>query len=120
MAGLRTLDGLDVAGKRIVVRADLNVPMKGGVVADDTRIRCLVPTLNELADKGASVVVLSHFGRPDGKPVAECSLAPLRVPLEALAGRPVRFVSTDWMDSVHLPRFGRSGEIILGSVPRPG
>lgn len=71
MAVLRTLDGLAAAGKRVVVRADLNVPMNGGTVSDDTRIRCLVPTLNELADKGASVVVLSHFGRPDGKPVAK-------------------------------------------------
>ncbi|BEV45207.1 phosphoglycerate kinase [Afipia carboxidovorans] len=113
MAGLRTLDDLDVVGKRVVVRADLNVPMKGGAVADDTRIRCLIPTVTELADTGASVVVLSHFGRPDGKPVAECSLAPLRAPLEALAGRPVQFISTDWADSVHLPRFGRSGEIVL-------
>jgi len=113
MAGLRTLDGLDVAGKRVVVRADLNVPMNGEVVTDDTRIRCLVSTLDELAAKGASVVVLSHFGRPNGKPLAEFSLAPLRAPLEALAGRPVRFVSTDWVDSVNLPRFGRSGEIVL-------
>lgn len=113
MTSLRTLDGLDVAGKRVVVRADLNVPMNGGMVTDDTRIRCLVSTLNELADKGASVVVLSHFGRPNGKPIAEFSLAPLRAPLEELAGRPVRFVPTDWEDAVHLPRFGRSGEIIL-------
>lgn len=113
MAVLRTLDGLAAAGKRVVVRADLNVPMNGGTVSDDTRIRCLVPTLNELADKGASVVVLSHFGRPDGKPVAKFSLAPLSAPLEALTGRPVRFVQTDWSDPVHLSRFGRSGEIVL-------
>lgn len=113
MADLRTLDGLDVAGKRVVVRADLNVPMNGGMVADDTRIRCLLPTLNELTDKGASVAVLSHFGRPNGKPNAEFSLAPLRAPLEAIAGRPVRFVSTDWTDSVGLPRNSRSGEITL-------
>ncbi|GAA3840833.1 phosphoglycerate kinase [[Pseudomonas] carboxydohydrogena] len=113
MADLRTLDGLDLAGKRVVVRADLNVPMNRGMVSDDTRIRCLVPTLNELAEKGASVVVLSHFGRPDGKPVAEFSLEPLRGPLEALAGRPVRFVSTDWTDSVPVSRFGRIGEIVL-------
>lgn len=96
MDNLRTLDDIDVAGKRVVVRVDLNVPMNGEMVADDARIRSAAPTLVELVSKGATVVVLSHFGRPDGKVVAGCSLARLRQPLEAAVGRPVRFVPTDW------------------------
>lgn len=112
MMNLRTLDGLDVAGKRVIVRADLNVPMNGELVADDARIRSLVPTLTELANKGASVVVLSHFGRPNGKVVTEFSLAPLRAPLEATVGRMVRFVPTDWVSAVELAP-AKSGEIVL-------
>src|SRR5262249_22813495 len=74
------------------VRVDLNVPMKNGKVTDATRIARVAPTLDELARKGARVVVLSHFGRPDGKPVASMSLAPLVAPLSAaLGGRKVVF-----------------------------
>src|SRR5713226_6591636 len=96
MTFLRSLDGLDVAGKRVVVRTDLNVPTKNGRVTDDTRIRHAIPTLAELADGGAIVVVLSHFERPGGKFVAEYSLAPLRAPLERCLQRSVQFVATDW------------------------
>jgi phosphoglycerate kinase len=113
MTSLRTLDGLDVAGKRVIVRADLNVPMNGESVADDARIKSVVPMLTELADKGASVVVLSHFERPNGKVVAEFSLAPPRAPLEAIAGRPVRFVPTDWASAVEFASSVKSGEIVL-------
>ena len=95
-APLRILDGIDVAGKRVIVRADLNVPMKNGRVADDARIRHAVPTLGELAAKGAIVIVLSHFERPGGKVVAEYSLAPLRATLERCLQRTVQFVATDW------------------------
>ena len=113
MTNLRTLDGLDVAGKRVVVRADLNVPMNGESVADDARIRSLVPTLAELAEKGATVVMLSHFGRPNGKVVADLSLAPLRQPLEARAGRPVRFVPMDWAHADPVRPASRHDEIVL-------
>jgi len=114
-AVLRTLDGLDVAGKRVVVRADLNLPMNGDSIADDTRLRSVTPTLVELVEKGATVVVLSHFGRPNGKVVSDFSLAPLRRHLEQSAGRPVRFVPTDWAHGypVDTASFARSGEIIL-------
>jgi phosphoglycerate kinase len=112
MMDLRTLDGLDVAGKRVIVRADLNVPMNGDVVTDDARIRSVLPTLTELAEKGATVVVLSHFGRPDGKVVPKYSLAPLRSHLEKSSGRPVRFVATDWT-SIDLGAANSSGEIVL-------
>lgn len=74
---LNTLDDVDVAGKTVLVRVDLNVPMEHGRVSDLTRITRLVPTLTELADKGARVVVLSHFDRPKGKFVPSMSLSPL-------------------------------------------
>lgn len=67
MTTFRTIDDLDVAGKRVLVRADLNVPMKDGKVTNTTRIDRTVPTLLELADKGAKVIVLSHLGRPKGR-----------------------------------------------------
>src|SRR5258708_881011 len=87
----KTLDDLDVSGKRVLVRVDLNVPMKDGRVTDATRIERAVPTLAELAAKGAKVVVLSHFGRPDGKRVPEMSLKPLVEPLSQALGKPVAF-----------------------------
>jgi phosphoglycerate kinase len=91
MSGFSTLDDLDVAGRRVLVRADLNVPMKDGQVADATRIERLVPTIRELAKKGAKVVVLSHFGRPKGKDPA-LSLSPLAGALgRALGGGAVAF-----------------------------
>jgi phosphoglycerate kinase len=92
MAGFRTLDDLDVRGKRVLVRADLNVPMKDGTVTDTTRLDRLAPTFAELAKRGARVIVLSHFGRPKGKRVAEMSLAPIAAPLgKALGGRSIAF-----------------------------
>lgn len=74
---LRTLDDAEVNGKTVLVRVDLNVPMVHGKVSDITRIRAIVPTLRELAEKGAKVVVLSHFDRPKGRFVPSMSLAPL-------------------------------------------
>lgn len=92
MAGFRTLDQVEVAGKRVLVRVDLNVPMKDGVVTDATRIDRAAITLAELADKGAKVIVLSHFGRPKNGPDSENSLSRLVAPLsKALGGRPVAF-----------------------------
>jgi phosphoglycerate kinase len=92
MARFRTLEDLEVAGRTVLVRLDLNVPMKDGEVADATRIERSVPTVKELLDKGAKVVVLAHFGRPKGKREPSMSLAPLAQPLgQALGGTPVRF-----------------------------
>ncbi len=68
---------VDVLGKRVLIRTDLNVPMSGSEVADATRIERLLPTLKELSARGAKVILLSHFGRPDGKPAAEYSLRPV-------------------------------------------
>jgi phosphoglycerate kinase len=87
-----------VAGKRVVLRADLNVPVEDGKVGDRTRIERIVPTIRELLDQGASVVVLSHFGRPKGKVVREMSLQPVVPALADALGRKVGFASTDWRD----------------------
>jgi len=89
----RTLDGLDVAGKRVFLRLDLNVPMQDGRVTDATRIERAAPTVAELAKKGARVVVASHYGRPKGQPNPEMSLKPLVEPLSAAVGRPVTFAA---------------------------
>ena len=92
MRHFSTLDEINVAGARVVVRADLNVPMQDGKVSDRTRIERLVPTLNELSSKGARVVVISHFGRPKGAPDPKLSLAPLAAELgKAMGGRKVAF-----------------------------
>ena len=93
MTAFRTLDDIEVAGKRVLVRVDLNVPMREGAVGDTTRIDRVAPTLAELAGRGAKVIVASHFGRPKGKSVAAMSLGPIAEPLsQALGGLPVRFV----------------------------
>jgi len=87
----KTLDGLDVAGKRVLLRADLNVPVRDGHITDLTRIERLCPTIRELSEKGAKVVVCSHFDRPKGKRVPEMSLAPMAVALGKVLGRRVAF-----------------------------
>ena len=91
MRSFKNLDGLDVRGKRVLVRADLNVPVKDGVVTDATRIERQAPTIRELADRGARVVVLSHFDRPKGKVVPSMSLKVLVQPLSDAVGRTVAF-----------------------------
>jgi len=89
--GLRTLDDLDVAGRTVLVRLDLNVPMQDGEVADATRIERSVPTVKELLNKGAKVAVLAHFGRPKGKREPSMSLKPLCGPLGHALGVEVAF-----------------------------
>ncbi len=89
----RTLDGVQVAGKRVLLRADLNVPVRDGRISDLTRIERLSPTIRELADAGARVVVCSHFDRPKGKRVDTMSLAPMAQALGDALGRPVAFAS---------------------------
>src|SRR5687767_14391839 len=88
-----TLDDLgDVAGQRALVRVDLNVPMQDGEVTDDTRLRATLATVTELADKGAVVLLLAHFGRPKGQRRPDMSLALVTRPYSAVLGRPVRFI----------------------------
>jgi len=91
MTEFKTIDDLDVAGRRVLVRVDLNVPIKDGKVVDGTRIVRLTPTLDELARRGARVVLLSHFDRPNGKVAKDLSLRPVVAPLADALKRPVAF-----------------------------
>jgi phosphoglycerate kinase len=94
MPRFKTLDDLpeDLTGKKVLVRVDLNVPMEGAKVTDDTRLRAMLPTVLELSDRGAIVLLLSHFGRPRGEKRPDMSTAQLVLPLHRLAGRSVRFI----------------------------
>ena len=106
----KTLDDIgDVTGKRVLVREDLNVPFKDGVVTDDTRLRATVATVAELADKGAIVLILAHFGRPKGVPSADMSLAQIVEAYATVLGRPVRYV--DWEGDAETVAAMQSGDI---------
>ena len=115
MAGIATLDDLVVAGQRVLVRADLNVPMRDGEIGDMTRIDRLLPTLRDLLSAGARIIVMSHFGRPKGKAEPALSLRPIAETLSgALDGLPVQFaeecigtVATEMADGL------QDGEILL-------
>jgi phosphoglycerate kinase len=86
------VEDLDVTGKRVLVRTDFNVPVKDGKVEDDKRIAAALPTLNYLLEKGASLVIMSHLGRPDGQRKPEFSLKPVAEKLQELLGKPVQFL----------------------------
>lgn len=112
---IRTLDDLgDVSGLRVFVRADLNVPVRDGMVTDDFRIQATIPTLQELLDAGASLVVASHLGRPKGAPVPELSLAPVAARLADLLGTPVT-MATDTAGPAAREECSemRSGDVVL-------
>lgn len=115
MTSFRTIDDLDVNGKHVVLRADLNVPMQDGQVSDATRVERAADTIKALLDKGAAVMVLSHFGRPKGKVVPEMSLKPVVAALDKALGRKVGFVATDWTDGKALEAAGKSvpGDVLL-------
>jgi phosphoglycerate kinase len=111
MPAFRTLDDVNVANKRVLIRLDLNVPMENGTVTDTTRIDRVVPTLKELAAKKAAVIVLAHFDRPKGKVVPEMSLRPVAQALADGLKMPVSFIFTDWKA---MPQFeANPGEVIL-------
>jgi phosphoglycerate kinase len=112
MTAFRTLDDIgDVHGKRVLVREDLNAPMADGVVTDDTRLRATVATVTELADAGAIVLILAHFGRPKG-PSAELSLSHIVPAYSAVLGRPVHYV--DWEgDAAAVAKLGPGDIAIL-------
>ena len=110
----RTLEAADLAHARALVRVDFNVPMAGGKITDDTRLRAALPTIQRLRDGGAKVILMSHFDRPKGVRVASMSLGPIAAPLSDLVGVEVRFVD----DSVGEPvaravSSMRDGEVIL-------
>ncbi|MDE2029216.1 MAG: phosphoglycerate kinase [Alphaproteobacteria bacterium] len=91
MPVFHTLDDIDPRGKRVLLRADLNVPMKDGRVSDDARLTRLIPTLRDLSTAGAKIVILSHFGRPDGKRNEKYSLRPVAEALQIIWKKPVAF-----------------------------
>ena len=92
---MNSLASLDVAGKRVFLRCDLNVPLKDGVITDDGRIRASLPTIKNLLERGASIVIGAHLGRPKGEIKPELSLAPVAKKLEELLGQKVDFISTN-------------------------
>ncbi len=107
----RTLDNVDLMNRRVIVRVDLNVPVADGVVTDATRIERVAPTLREILDKGAALIVIAHFDRPKGKVVPAMSLKPVAAALEKFLGRPVKFIATDWRS---VPEFSvKAGECVL-------
>jgi phosphoglycerate kinase len=94
LSSIKTIDGLDVSGKRVLVRADLNVPVENGEVADATRIKRVLPTIQALTENGAKVILMSHLGRPKGERSPETSLKPVAKKLqELLDGTPVMFLN---------------------------
>lgn len=98
MANFKKLSDLNLSGKRVLLRADLNVPVADGKVTDATRIERLVPTIREIVKVDGKAILLSHFGRPKGKPNAEMSLEQVCPAIAELTGHPVGFVATDWTD----------------------
>ena len=108
------LADLDVIGKRVFLRCDLNVPLKEGKITDDGRIRASLPTINALLAKGASLVIAAHLGRPKGEAKPELSLAPIAVRLSELLGKPVQFAGAITGSDVSAAAQGlAAGEILL-------
>lgn len=111
---VRDLRDDQVRGKRALVRCDFNVPLEAARITDDSRIRASLPTITHLTGKGARVVLLSHLGRPKGKPDPKYSLQPVALRLEELLGRKVQFVeTTDTDEAIHATHALRDGEVLL-------
>jgi phosphoglycerate kinase len=89
----KTIRDIDLVGKRVIMRADFNVPLKDGVITSDVRIQAAMPTIEHILEKNAGLILMSHLGRPKGKVVTEMSLAPVAALLSNLLGRPVRMMS---------------------------
>lgn len=116
---LRSLEGVRLDGQRALVRVDFNVPVKNGRITDDTRIRAALPTIQYLREKGARVILLSHFGRPKGGPDPVYSLKPLLLPLERLLATPVAFLDDPAAEAaVPLTRRMSRGSLMLAENTR--
>ena len=115
MSDIKTIDSLDAAGKKVLVRVDFNVPVKDGVVTDDTRIRAALPTIEKLVADGARVILMSHLGRPSGTGYEEAfSLRPAALRLSELLGKPVVFASdTVGEDAQAKAAALRDGDVLL-------
>ena len=94
----KTIDSADLSGKRVLVRVDLNVPMKNGKVTDATRIERIVPTIREIIKVDGKAILISHFGRPKGKVDKDFSLEVVIPSIVELTGHKVGFIDTDWTD----------------------
>ena len=97
-AAFKTMEGMDFKGKRVLLRADLNVPVQDGKVTDATRIERIVPTIREIIKVGGKAILLSHFGRPKGKVDKAYSLEQVVPAVAEATGHPVGFIDTDWTD----------------------
>ena len=95
MNAKKSVEDLNVAGKRVLVRCDFNVPLKNGVITDENRIVAALPTINYLIEHGAKVILCSHLGKPKGEPKPEYSLAPVAVRLSDKLGKIVVFAAED-------------------------
>ena len=115
MSDIKTIDSLDAAGKKVLVRVDFNVPVKDGVVTDDTRIRAALPTIEKLVGDGARVILMSHLGRPAGTGFEEAfSLRPAALRLSELLGKPVVFAAdTVGEDAQAKAAALRDGDVLL-------
>ena len=113
-----TVDDLDLEGKRAFIRVDFNVPIKNGTITDDTRIKASLPTIQRALEKGATVILASHLGRPKGKPSPEYSLKPVAERLAALLGRPVIFAEDSIGDPARqaIERAGPGGVVLLENL----
>jgi phosphoglycerate kinase len=111
---INTLQSFEVAGKRVFLRCDLNVPLKDGEITDDGRIRASLPTIKTLIENGASLVIAAHLGRPKGEAKPELSLAPVAARLSELLGQPVAFAgAVTGSDVTSKAQALKSGEILL-------
>jgi len=111
---IRRIEDADIAGKRVLVRVDFNVPMSAGQVSDDTRLRSALPTIAHLREAGAKVILAAHFGRPKGERKPEMSLASVATPLSDLLGAPVKFVSDCvGSDAVSAVNSLKAGDVLL-------
>ena len=111
----RSIKDLDLAGKRVFVRVDFNVPIKNGTIGDDTRIRASLPTIKHALEQGATVILASHLGRPKGKPNPEYSLKPVAARLSQLLGRPVEFAedSIGEVAKAAIERASKGSKVVL-------
>ena len=115
----RTVSDLDVSGRKVLVRVDFNVPIKNGAITDDTRIRASLPTIEQLLDRGATVILASHLGRPKGKPNPEFSLEPIAARLsQLLGGRPVQFAADSVGEQAQaaIEAAGKGGVVLLENL----
>ena len=114
MTAFKTLDDVSLAGMRVLTRVDLNVPYENGVVTDDTRIRAILPTIQEISAKGGKVILLAHFGRPKEGPEAKYSLSQLVQPLAERLGKPVGFADDCIGDKAATAIAGmKNGDVLL-------